>query len=409
MQSCESTIRKVGMIYIAASLMLLTLAGTNLAAEPAQPLATDMIDAETAKQMLAYLEDINQWIITLDVGSGKLKGTAPKEATDFIFVNSNLARTLLASATITGNESYRTEAMRWCDTLYRQQQITISSKLNEAGFWPDQGRTGNIYFGDMGTAATALAMGYRLADTKRQKLYLNAMERMARFVLEGTIVDPQDEGRDVCDGWVIKSGPDCGALGCGYISGHLSTIRYTVATSNTGAAYLSELYGITQNDQYKQVAVGAVKWLLKIRKDSGEIPYTLDGKDYDNWPLDTMSYCGEGFISADTHLKDPELHAFLKKEIRPCVQWLLTIQNPDGSWGKLRSSDQQRSPRCLSVLTWYYRNCEQDPAIATAVQKYCKFLLKPENSKAYGVKELVKTTGFVGLAVAELLAPGSTF
>ena len=31
------------------------------------------------------------------------------------------------------------------------------------------------------------------------------------------------------------------------------------------------------------------------------------------------------------------------------------------------------------------------------------------DSKAYGVKLLVKTTGFVGLAIAELLAPGSTF
>jgi hypothetical protein len=109
------------------------------------------------------------------------------------------------------------------------------------------------------------------------------------------------------------------------------------------------------------------------------------------------------------YLNDAELHALLKKEVKRCVQWLLNSQNADGSWGKLRSSDQQRSPRCLSVLTWYYRNCEKDPAIPPAVEKYCKYLLDPENSKAYGVNELVKTTGFVGLAVAELLKPGSTF
>ncbi len=380
-----------------------------VAADPVRAPATDIVDADTAGQLLAYLEDLNSWIMSLDVGSGKLKGTAPKESTEHIFINGNFARVLFASAEITGNKVYREEALRWCDTLYRQQQLTISSKLNEAGFWPDMGRKGNIYFGDMGTAATGLAMGFRRADPKRQAMYLKAMERMARFVIEGTLVDPQDEGRKACDGWVIKDGPDQGALGCGYISGHLSTIRYTVATSNTGATFLPELYAITGNKEYREIAANAVRWILRIRKDSGEIPYTLDGKDYAEWPLDTMSYCGEGFISSDMYLKDSELHALMKKEVKPCVQWLLGLQNADGSWGKLRSSDQQRSPRCLSVLTWYYRNCEQDPAIPPAVRKYCKYLLNPENSKAYGVKELVKTSGFVGLAVAELLMPGSTF
>ncbi len=394
---------------VAAVLTMVSATGKAGAGDMVKPPATDIIDAATARQMLAYLEDINGWIMSLDLGSGKLKGLAPKESPEHIFINGNFARVLLASAGMTGNQAYRDEALRWCDTLYRQQQLTISSKLNEAGFWPDMGRKGNIYFGDMGTAATALAMGYRRADARRQTLYLTAMERMARFVREGTLVDPQDEGRKACDGWIIKAGPDAGALGCGYLSGHLSTIRYTVATSNTGATFFPELYSLTGKEEYRKIGADAVRWILKIRKPSGEIPYTLDGQDYAEWPLDTMSYCGEGFISADTYLKDTDLHEWLGKEMKLSVQWLLDLQNKDGSWGKLRSSDQQRSPRCVSVLTWYYRTFDPDPAIARAVRKYCEFLLDPVNSKAYGVKELVKTTGFVGLAVAELLAPGSTF
>jgi hypothetical protein len=43
------------------------------------------------------------------------------------------------------------------------------------------------------------------------------------------------------------------------------------------------------------------------------------------------------------------------------------------------------------------------------VRKYCRFLLNPENSKKYGVKELIRTTGFVGLAVADVIQAGSIF
>jgi len=401
--------RELMWVMLVVTMLTVGPVRSGQAAGPIKAPATDIVDAETARQLAAYLEDISKWIMTLDLGSGKLKNTPPKETTESIFINGNFARVLFAAADVTGNKAYREEALRWCDTFYRQQQLTITSKLGEAGFWPDMGRKGNIYFGDMGTAVTGLAMGYRRADAKRQEMYLAAMERMARFVIEGTLVDPQDEGRKACDGWVIKEGPDQGALGCGYFKGHLSTIRYTVATSNTGGTFMPELYAITGKDEYKKVGAGAVRWILKMRKDSGEIPYTLDGQDYAEWPLDTMSYCGEGLIAADMYLKDPEMHELLRKEVKPCVQWLLSLQNPDGSWGKLRSPDQQRSPRCLSVLTWYYRTFEQDPATAAAVQKYCKYLLNVENSKAYGVKLLVRTTGFVGLAVAELLAPGSTF
>ena len=114
-------------------------------------------------------------------------------------------------------------------------------------------------------------------------------------------------------------------------------------------------------------------------------------------------------MAVDVHLEDSRLRALLHAEFKPTVQWLLAGQNADGSWGKLRSADQRRSPRVLTLLTWYYRQVDRDPNVAAAVRKYCRYLLDPANSKAYGVKDLVRTTGFVGLAVAEVVAPGSTF
>jgi hypothetical protein len=58
---------------------------------------------------------------------------------------------------------------------------------------------------------------------------------------------------------------------------------------------------------------------------------------------------------------------------------------------------------------WYYRTLDRDPRVAEAVQKYCRYLLDPANSRAYGAKELVRTTGFIGLALSEIVEPGSTF
>ncbi len=368
---------------------------------------SDLLDAESRGKLRTCLEDINRWILTLDAGSGTLKGT--KDTQTSIFINGNFARTLIAGYRITGNSACLDEAMRWCRQFYGLQQLAITSTLEEGGFWADLGYGRNIYFGDGGTAATAFAIGYRYADEPTRAIYRQAMERYARFVLHGCQTDPQGLGRKAARTWRITAGPDAGAIGCGYYLGHLSIEPYTIATANTGTSFFSELYAITGNTEYRDVALGAVKWLLKIRKPDGELPYVLDGRTEDTWPLDTLSYCTEAFIAADLRLKDPALHALLARELKPTIQWFLARQNEDGSWGRLRSADQQRSPRAVTLLTWYYRTVEADPRIAASIRRYCRFLLDAGNSRAYGVKELVRTTGFAGLTVAELLLPESTF
>ena len=366
-----------------------------------------IVNEAMGQRARVYFDDLCAWIMSLDVGSHQLKGT--DDTAESIFINGNFARVLMASYRITGNRAHLDEALRWCDTFCSIQQMTKTSKGEDAGYWPDLGPQGNIYFGDAGTAAHALASIYPAAAPGRQETWRAAMERMARFVIDGCAEDPQGQGRDATHSWVIREGRDAGALGCGYYRGKLSVEPYTIATATTGGAFFSELYAITKNPQYRELAAGAVTWLLKTRKDDGEIPYTLAGQTLDSWPLDTMSYCTEAFIAADLLLEDEALRQDLRRQLEPSVQWMINGQNSDGSWGALRSADQQRSPRALTLLTWAYPWTARHEAVAKAVNAFCAFLLNPETSAAYGVKELVRTSGFVGLALADLLQPDCTF
>ena len=370
----------------------------------------DLVDPAMRKELLNYLEDINRYILNLDLGSDSLKIKKKNEA-DSLFINGNFARVLVASYRITGNKAYLQEAIRWCDALYNKQELAITSKMEEGGFWVDFASAKNIYFGDAGTGATAMAIIYREADPKRKILYRTAMERYARFVCQGTLTDPQRRGREVTKSWIIPEGSNKGALGCGYYRGHLSVHPYTISTATTGGAFFSHFYQITGKPEYKEIAANAAKWLFTIRKPDGEIRYLLDNlpeKEF-SWPLDTIAYCAEAFIAADKYLQDGDLKSQLRRETKPTVEWLLKTQNADGSWGKLRSSDQQRSPGAVALLSWYYREAEPDPKVAEAVRKYCRFLLNPENSSQYGVKQLIRTTGFVGLVVADIIQAGSSY
>jgi hypothetical protein len=103
------------------------------------------------------------------------------------------------------------------------------------------------------------------------------------------------------------------------------------------------------------------------------------------------------------------------------VQYLLATQGDDGAWGALRGADQQRSPRVLTLLSWWLRAERRagrtDAKVQAAVDKYLGFLWQdsrwPKQSD-YGVggfspKVLLHTTSFVGLAVADTLSYGVTF
>lgn len=230
-------------------------------------------------------------------------------------------------------------------------------------------------------------------------------------------------GTKPAPGFVAASG----ALGCGYYKGHLSTQPYTVATAVTGAAFGAEMYNIEHSSssasaaQLKSIVQNAASWIAKTAVDvDGSIAYILDGvNDTSTWPLDTASYVTEGIIAIDRHL--PELRPMLRSSFGNTVQWLVKTQNADGTWGKLRSEDQQRAPRVVSLLAWWQQQQyqQQQPqavaprkntsAVDQAIDRYFNYLLEANHSAAYGVLELTRTTGFVGLALADQLEYGATF
>jgi hypothetical protein len=379
----------------------------TLVASAACRAAEPLLDADLQTQLRAYHAGLCEWVMTLDVGSGMLKNTSDTPWS--VFINGNFARMLMAGAVLHGQPQYQAEALRWCDSFVGQQQPVATSTGAEGGYWGDHGPTGNLYLADSGTAATALALGARRAEGERRMRYLQALQRFAAFVHTGCREDPQGQGRQASTGWVTADGPDQGALGCGYYGGHLSTAPYTIATAVNGGAFMALLHSLTGEAQPRQTASGAVRWILGKRLPDGRLPYILDGQPNDDWPLDTITYCAEALVAVPTHVDDAALRQEVAAGAKPVAEWLLQTQNADGSWGVARSQDQQRSPGVVTLLTWYYRNVEADGRVAEAIRKYCRFLLDPASSQQYGIKSLVRTTGFVGLAVAELLEPGVTF
>jgi hypothetical protein len=321
----------------------------------------------------------------------------------------NLARMLLVTYSLTGDPKYLKAATGWCDHFVGRQKHTKSYQGNRAGYWHTHNERTNIYLGDTGTAATALATACRYVDPERKKEYLNALVRFANFVIEGCIDDPDGLGRGNSPGWILQYGFDRGALGCGYYKGHVSRLPYTTATGTTGGGFFSALYALTGDPHYKEIAISAVQWLLNLVQSSGEIPYILDNQQKDYWPYTTMTYAMEGILGAYWRIKDAQIKALIVEKAYPCVRWLLKTQNDDGTWAEFNSPDQKRSPEVLSLLVWYFNEVKNDPGVLKAIRKNCQYILDKAKAEKFGIKKSFPTSSFIGLAIAETLKPGITF
>ncbi len=364
-------------------------------------------DEKTRASLLNYLESICQWSIDAELHTGELKITAKRRTS--IFINSNLARILIAGYELTGKKEYLEEALLWFDRLVDLQQITTTPDGKEAGWWGDFSANDNIYLGDAGTSTTALAVAVRFAEGERREKYLKSLGLYANFVRFGTKDDPQNKNRGGSEGWIITDGKDAGAVGCGYYKGELSVAPYSISTSVTGAAFFSCYYALTGDTEYRQIAENAVKWLFTTQDPFGIFPYLLHNFQLDDWPLDTMSYIADGIISYYLQSDNLQFKKTVEKTMAKSVQWLLNTQNSKGVWGEMRSEDQQRSQGVLSLLVWYYHDVGKYPRIQKAIDANINFFLDPENSAYFGVNDLPITTGFVGLGIAEVLEPGITY
>lgn len=67
--------------------------------------------------------------------------------------------------------------------------------------YPVPGGKGNVYFGDTGTAVTALAFCYReVTDSQKKGSYLNAIMLYTKFISLGVKQAPAGRGQKVC--WI---------------------------------------------------------------------------------------------------------------------------------------------------------------------------------------------------------------
>lgn len=377
--------------------------------------------------------------MTLDVGSNILNNHSAFPTNDSIFINGNLARVLLASHKIKANNTRLAEGLRWCDSFSKIQLPITTAKGNDGGYW----NTGynEVYIADTGTAITALALCHSLAtETSRKQIYESALHKFKLFVTEGCVKAPTNPnvGTELCPpanatGWVLpasKFADTAGALGDGWYKDELNYFPYTISTATTGSCGFVEYDNIRSDPDLKAISLNAIQWLLRSRDSEGRIPYIITPAQKTHGLYQATSYSTESFVIVDLRygldkMGDGTVHESLSTALNKTVHWLVANQSADGSWGywqpdltkNLNKSmlgfspreDALRSPRALSLLQWYYERVDAEPKVANSIQQYVNFLLDPSHHDGYGIGSLALPTGFIGLAIADLIQPWVSF
>jgi hypothetical protein len=390
-----------------ASLILVFLLAfsNNLQAAKLFSRSAKLLDGPARKQFTGYLAEICQWIMGTGLAGDSL--TNVKEGQDSLAVRGNFARILVSGFELTKNNSaYLDEALRWGDVFASSQKRVVTSKGNEGGYWEDRSGKGTVDLGDISLDALGLARIQVYADGERKQNYRQALERYARFVTEGCKDDPGGKGRGGSPGWVIGDGEHKGAIANGYDESHLQTKPSTQATANQ-AALFAEIYAVTRNGAFRELAANAVHWILKIRKTIGDIPDYHDGQESDQSPMQTITSCSQSFLAASHLLEDAALNEEIGKQVEPTVRWLVRVQNDQGTWGE--GPDEHRSAGVAALLAWFYLNVKADEVIPQQLDKFWKILLNPVHSQSFGVQMEGVPTGQVGLLIAEMVKPGITF
>lgn len=330
-------------------------------------------------------------------------------------MNGNLARVLLAQYSLAGgagggNKSRVDEALAWCDTFVTEQNETDSSMGHLGGYWG----TGydQVYIADTGTAVTTLALcaGQLVPGSSRYTQMLNALVRFHVFVAEGCKTPPPQGHADNCPpsgtGWILEDG----SLGDGYYQNAINLTPYTIATATTGGVFYTELDVLQPRSEYAATAANAVEWLLRSVEPNGTIPYILTPQLAQHYVYQATSYSTEAFV--DAWLRRPLQRPRLEDALAPTIRWLVATQNADGMWGNVSTplnGENLRSPRAASLLQWWIGVHPDDAAATTALQRFAKGVADDATATRLGVGSHNLVTGFVGLALADMLAPWSTF
>jgi len=364
-----------------------------------------LFDGASKKQLTVYLQDICRWAVDakLSAWPGFKSGSGGMER---LAVQGGLGRALMAAGELTKDGSkYVEEALRWGNTLVGQQRRAQTSQGGEGGYWADA--SGNIELSENCMAAAALGRACATAEGSRKKEYLQAMERLAHFLLEGTTAEPALK-RPAVGAWGATGGEQKGAWGSGIIKETTSLLPST-RSSAAAAFFFAELYGVTRNKQYRDVAMNTVAWLLKSRHANGEFPEVVDGKEAEEISYIGITYCTEAILSAFYLLDDSAFNKQLPIDMENTVRQLMRVQGENGVWGE--GSDKLGSPGVAMLLCWYYSNppSKPDESIPQSVDKFWQLLSNPVHAQSFGIFVNGLATACLGVATAEMIKPGITY
>ena len=155
--------------------------------------------------------------------------------------------------------------------------------------------------------------------------------------------------------------------------------------------------------RYHRTALDAAYWLLKEFGDDGNIPYRIEGTAVKEYLFQGLHYSLEGLLTSWLYLNDDEYNKALKKIAPNIKQFILSVQNESGYWGKEREYDGQRSAFLAHFLNWYCESVEPDPQAEAGKDKFTSYVLNPDNTSRYGIPNLLRVSGFIGLVFASFI------
>ena len=407
--------------------MFLLLLLTACMLPPSTAAPTPSAPAALTSSAKSILKNISDWIITeTSLPTNNLTNTADHLKTS-IFINANLARTLLASSQIFQNDHYLEVGLQWCDELVRLQHNQPTHDGRPVGGWWDTGYS-DLFIADTGTAVTCLALCYDLAPpstkddiSNRRDKYMSAMLKFAEFVVNGTDTTPRCDFSPGCDydgggnntettaTWLVGDG----SLGDGYYMKKLNLPSYTIATATTGGAFFAEMFALTGRKDFQEMSSGAVTWLLDKVQQNGTIPYYIYPPTTVPHEYQCTSYSAEAIIDVDLRHLLPSISPINMTSSKAMIEYLLKNQQDSGELvdpSKASIGEQQRSPRAVSLLQWWHEKTG-DPKALEGIEKYVHFLTTKTafDPSKYGINSYALVTGFVGLAMADIVLPWSTF
>ncbi len=368
--------------------------------------ASKLFDKTAKKQLVVMLGDLRDQL--LSSASALPNGTKTSGDNEQPMVTEAVAaRVLLVTSTLIKEAPQGIQAaQQWADSFAEHQRSVFTVRRNAGGFWLDPGGT-DLDLSANGIAAAVLARVTQQTDGSRRNTQLKVLENYVRLLLEGCKEDPGGMKRGASNGWIIGEGTNKGAFGGGYLKDRLSVKPSTAATA-ANAAFFAQMYALTHNSKYRDISAESVRWLLNNQRPIGDITNLIDGDPIEEAPIQTVSWCGEAFLSAFYLLQDSSLNQQIIKDIEPLVRWLIRTQNDRGLWGD--GTDQRGSTGAVTLLAWYFLNtATKDEAYSQSVEKAWQVFLNPVHSQSFGVNVFRLTTSLLGLTTAEMIKPGITY